>query len=434
MVNTQKVTETETPKLVKEEYSLRHTDSIQMMIASAFLAKRPLVLVGEPGTTKTAVINKLAEDLGYELVTVIGSRMAPTDVSGILHSAEVGKDQDGKSVEGTVSLIPDWQWKIASNPKSVLFYDEMSNTTPATQASMLNVIQDRVFPNGTKIPYETVIIAAMNPSSQAADGYDLPLPTTNRFVFMAWDPEPIMWYEGMRAAFGVEVTEDELKWKRLIVDFLEENEEFLHRLPGEGADYLEKSSGAGGRSEFTANDPVLATVSESAWPSRRSWDNLSKALAAGESMNNGKGISIPVQDNIIKGTVGFEAAISFRTYVNKHADKSFDMDAILKSPETIAKAPWIDMTEDQTNMIVREVIARFKNNKAPGTKAERWEKAVAVLRALIDAGRDDRAGAHMQAYQEAASTLSDRGKEKSGRMDFFAEMARMNGVIGAYNS
>ena len=52
-------------------------------------ALRAVMMVSDPGMTKTATVRSIAQEIGYDLVTIIGSRMQPEDVSGFPTRGEI---------------------------------------------------------------------------------------------------------------------------------------------------------------------------------------------------------------------------------------------------------------------------------------------------------------------------------------------------------
>lgn len=162
-------------------------NSITMVSLRATVeARKPCMLVGAPGVGKTATIRAMAESMGYELITLLGSQMDPTDITGLPKGEVIAQDEEGKDIWGTVYLSPWWQVKILQKKKVMLFLDEFSNTSSAVRASMLTMLQNREFPNGTVMPDETIVLGAMNPTEQASDGWELDKPTTNRITFLVW--------------------------------------------------------------------------------------------------------------------------------------------------------------------------------------------------------------------------------------------------------
>ena len=330
-------------------------------------ARMPAVLVGPPGVGKTAKLYELARRMGYELITLVGSQLDPTDIVGLPKGELMGKTEDGKDIYGTVNLSPWWQVQILRNKKVILFLDEMSNTSSATRASMLTMLQSREFPNGQKMPSDTIIVGAMNPTEQAADGYDLDAPTTNRINFIVWSPSVEEWKNGMLIAWGKKVTPAELEWRSLVVRFIEDSPASLQKLPA-GTVNTPESFGV------NPNDASEMEVLRYAWPSRRSWDNLSRVLA--KSPDNKV-----VQDTLAQGIVGYEQAAKFRDWLNRNSKISPGQ--LLANPKSVN---WKLASVDQSNFLLRSVIDSIHDKKTSVQAINVFEEIVRQKMQGIAAG------------------------------------------------
>lgn len=331
----------------------------QVLLAS-MKARMPAVLVGPPGVGKTAKLYELARRMGYELITLVGSQLDPTDIVGLPKGELLGKTEEGEDVFGTVNLSPWWQVRILLHRKVILFLDEMSNTSSATRASMLTMLQSREFPNGQKMPPETIIVGAMNPTDQAADGYDLDNPTTNRINFIVWSPSVAEWKAGMLRAWGKKVSPEELTWRARIVSFIEDTPGLLQKLP----EPVNSPESFG----VNPHDPSEMEILRYAWPSRRSWDNLSRVLAQA-------GDNTMVQDAVAQGTVGYEASAKFRDWLKRNSQLS--PDELLADPR---KADWNTMPVDTANFLLRSILDKIKEDK------KRSMSAVAVFEEMANQG------------------------------------------------
>lgn len=315
----------------------------EKVLLASMKAAMPAVLVGPPGVGKTAKIYEICERMGYELITLIGSQLDPTDIVGLPKGEKLGVAENGEEIYGTVNLAPWWQVRILTRKKVVLFLDEMSNTSSATRASMLTMLQSREFPNGHKMPRETIVVGAMNPTEQAADGYDLDYPTTNRINFIVWSPSVEEWKAGMLRAWGKKVSSAELDWRKKIVRFIEDSPNSLQKLPS--TVNTPESYGV------NPKDASEMEVFRYAWPSRRSWDNLSRVLAKADSDHM-------VQDTLAQGIVGYEASAKFRDWLNRNsAIKPKDL---LANPKLVN---WKSTTQDETNFLLRSVLDSITDNK-----------------------------------------------------------------------
>lgn len=305
----------------------------------------PAVLVGPPGVGKTAKMQELASRMGYQLIMLIGSQLDPTDIVGLPKGEHMGKTEDGVDVFGTVNLSPWWQVKILLEKKIVLFLDELSNTSAATRASMLTMLQSREFPNGQKMPKETIVVGAMNPTDQAADGYDLDSPTTNRINFIVWSPSVEEWKAGMLNAWGKTVSDGEMYWRRKIVSFIESAPASLQQLPT--TVHSPESFGVNPR------DASEMEVLRYAWPSRRSWDNLARVLSYTDNQDH------MVQDAIAQGTVGYQAAAKFRDWFGRN--NTISTAELMATPKAMQ---WKSASQDESTYLLRSVLDNILDKKS----------------------------------------------------------------------
>lgn len=337
------------------------TKTSMIAIEAAVKARVPVMLVGSPGTGKTATIRALADKIDYKLLTVIGSQCDPTDITGLPKGEKILEREDGTPIYGTVYLAPWWQVRIMVEKKVILFLDEFSNTSSSTRASMLTMLQNREFPNGELMPEETIVIGAMNAAEQAADGYELDLPTTNRIFFISWNPGTESWFDGMLEAWGETVSDKEMDWRHKIVGFVRDNPTWLHREP----DDVETTEAYG----VNVNDPNQMEVMRSAWASRRSWDNLAKVLSKAPD-------DVYIQDLIAQGLVGYAASGSFRDWLRRNSNIS--PLEVMKDP---TKFDWSEMKLDDSNLILRALVEMVNDSNSG--------KIIRVFETIADADRAD---------------------------------------------
>lgn len=145
----------------------------------AVAADLPVLLWGEPGIGKTAALTQLAAALDLPLTTVIASVHEPSDFSGL---PIVGDDP---AQQGVPMAPPDWAVRLVRAGRGLLFLDELSTAPPAVQAALLRLVLERRI-GALQLPPEVRIVAAANPRSSAADGWELSPPLANRFVHLQW--------------------------------------------------------------------------------------------------------------------------------------------------------------------------------------------------------------------------------------------------------
>jgi hypothetical protein len=320
------------------------------VIDAAARAHVAVLLWGDPGLGKTAVVSALAEADGVPIEVVIGSQREPVDIAGW-----------PVVVDGSVQTLalPDWAKALMDNAGYLLF-DELSTCSQAVQAAMLRVIQERVVGN-TRLPDEVRIVAAANPPDRSAGGVDLAAPTANRFLHIDFAPTTDEWLTGMRTGFSLPTSRalaaDELREadeKGLVIAFIETRPELLHRFP--------EDDEAAGR----------------AWPSRRSWHAVSRVLTY-LRRDDTAAIAAAVQGLVGEG-VGAE-------YLEWRAN--MDLPAVADVIADPSIMNWDTARPDQVWAVLSAVIAwaADKGSKVAWTSA--WEPVTAAA----SGGAPDVAGA-----------------------------------------
>jgi hypothetical protein len=248
------------------------------LILSALSSGTPVILWGPPGVGKTAVAQEIARQTGRHLETVIASVREPSDFAGL----------PVVTAEGVVLEPPSWAKRLVAKTPGILFLDEVSTAAPAVQAALLRVIHDRVI-GDLALPPDTWILGAANPTSCAAGGWDLAAPTSNRFLHLEFALDPMAWSESFPGYWGtppVVPSLDLLAW-------------FVSR--AEVAGYIHAHPSA----LMADLDKLSESAAGGAWPSPRSWDAASRALAACGGWQS------PHALVLVSGCVGRPAALEF---------------------------------------------------------------------------------------------------------------------------
>lgn len=165
--------------LLRDSTTEPRPDSQLEALTLAVAADLPVLLWGEPGIGKTAALTQLAAALDLPLTTVIASVHEPSDFSGL---PVVGDDP---ATQGVPMAPPDWAVRLVRAGQGLLFLDELSTAPPAVQAALLRLVLERRI-GALRLPPGVRIVAAANPRSSAADGWELSPPLANRFVHLQW--------------------------------------------------------------------------------------------------------------------------------------------------------------------------------------------------------------------------------------------------------
>lgn len=237
-------------------------------LAAAIDANIPALLMGAPGTAKTATIEALAAERGAHLEIVIASAQDPTTILGIPMPSEDRKH--------TLPTTPGWVQRIndahAKGLPTILFLDELTTVAPSVAGPLLGVVQSRRA-DGWTLPDDTRIIAAANPPDLAVGGWAVEPAMANRWVHIDWPAPTAEWVAWAELQSSPTL--------RLLAEYIRTVPNELLAVPTD----IRKRSGA--------------------WPSPRSWTNAARLVDA-------------TGDYFIAGlAVGDAAAVTFATWAAK---------------------------------------------------------------------------------------------------------------------
>ncbi|QNE78224.1 AAA domain-containing protein [Streptomyces finlayi] len=331
---------------------LRPDDQLEALTL-AVAADLPVLLWGEPGIGKTAALTQLAASLDLPLTTVIASVHEPSDFSGL---PIVGDDP---AEQGVPMAPPDWAVRLVRAGRGLLFLDELSTAPPAVQAALLRLVLERRI-GALQLPPGVRIVAAANPRSSAAGGWELSPPLANRFVHLQWTHDHEVVVRGLGGTWPRatmprldpgKLTQAVDFARRAVCGLLAVRPKLVHQLPGNEA----RRGGA--------------------WPSPRSWDMtlnlIAFATAAGSSRD--------VLSLLIRGTVGDGPGLELLASLDR-------MD--LPDPETLLADPaTAELPErgDLRQATLDGVVAAVRNRP----DKPRWDAAWALLVRALETGAPD---------------------------------------------
>ncbi|WP_328552935.1 MULTISPECIES: AAA family ATPase [unclassified Streptomyces] len=328
-------------------------DSQLEALTLAVAADLPVLLWGEPGIGKTAALTRLAETLDLPLTTVIASVHEPSDFSGL---PVLGDDP---AEQGVPMAPPDWAVRLVRAGRGLLFLDELSTAPPAVQAALLRLVLERRI--GTlQLPSGVRIVAAANPRSSAADGWELSPPLANRFVHLQWvhDHEVVLrglggtWPRATLPRLDARKLRQSVDFaRRAVCGLLAARPGLVHRLPS-------SETRRGG-----------------AWPSPRSWDMTLSLIAFATAA----GSSREVLSLLVRGTVGDGPGLELLASLDR-------MD--LPDPETLLADPAAAVLPERGDLrqaVLDGVVAAVRERP----EKARWDAAWALLVRALDTGAPD---------------------------------------------
>ncbi|MFJ6779084.1 AAA family ATPase [Streptomyces yangpuensis] len=319
----------------------------------AVAADLPVLLWGEPGIGKTAALTQLAAYLDLPLTTVIASVHEPSDFSGL---PVVGDDP---AQQGVPMAPPDWAVRLVRAGRGLLFLDELSTAPPAVQAALLRLVLERRV-GALQLPPGVRIVAAANPRSSAADGWELSPPLANRFVHLQWTHDHEVVVRGLGGTWP-RATLPDLDARalpaavdfarRAVCGFLTTRPPLVHRLP----------SGE--------------TRRGGAWPSPRSWDMTLRLIAFATAA----GSSREVLSMLVRGTVGDGPALELLAAMDRME---------LPDPEVLLADPAaVDLPErgDQRQAVLEGIVSAVCRRP----EKARWDAAWTIMVRALETGAPD---------------------------------------------
>ncbi|XVS62902.1 AAA family ATPase [Actinosynnema sp. CA-299493] len=339
--------------LLRDTTTEPRADTQLEALTLAVSADLPVLLWGEPGIGKTAALNQLADALDLPLTTVIASVHEPSDFSGL---PVVGDDP---AVQGVPMAPPDWAVRLVRAGRGLLFLDELSTAPPAVQAALLRVVLERRI-GALRLPPGVRIVAAANPRSSAADGWELSPPLANRFVHLRWSYDHEVVVRGLGGTWPTAALPrldpgrlvDAVAYaRRAVCALLAARPGLVHQLP-------KSDAGRGGP-----------------WPSPRTWEMALRLIAFATAA----GAAREVLSTLVRATVGDGPGLELVASLDR-MDLP-DPEALLADPSAAVLPERGDLRQAVLDGVVEAVRGR--------PERARWDAAWTLLVLALESGAPD---------------------------------------------
>lgn len=131
----------------------------------------PLLLWGNPGVAKSAILRQLAREYGLP-IEVLSPASRGEGAFGVTPVPDGGRMTYPR---------PDWTDKFEEAKRGIVFVDEINLAATHFAGALLGLLQDRVL-GSYQLPPGVRVVAAANPIDLAAasGGWDLSAPAANR--------------------------------------------------------------------------------------------------------------------------------------------------------------------------------------------------------------------------------------------------------------
>lgn len=381
--------------------------SLGMCIA---LNVNPL-LWGDPGAGKSSVMKAIAETYNMHLVLHLISTMAAEDVGGTPYVLP-GEESSRHAMPMYVKEVLDAH---ANKQTSMVFWDEFSTGKPDVQAASLTTILDRKA-GPFQLPLSTRMVAAANPPKVAANGWDLPAPTANRFTHINWKLSAKDIADGFQHGWKAPllpilpsassgVIQSSIKKSLILVGA------FLRKNPHAAEYDFSSFRGNVSGDEFKPSD--------NAYPTARSWNSAATLYAGCQigKLKDGKPIPPQVTQMLLEGTVGHAVASEFLQYAS-----TLDLPdpiAALNDPDGFE----LPKRNDLVSALMASVQAEALSNRSHPNYIAIWTNWGNVVARLVDDGRGDIILPFAQTWQksmpEGAGFTKRHTQSLSGLMSAF---------------
>jgi hypothetical protein len=330
----------------------------------------PFLLVGEPGTAKSAALDALVRSCGLTggALTLIGSTCDPTEFGGV-----PSPDPDRPGF--VRALYPEWAGRVQAwdGEGGAVLLDEITSVPGTTQAAMLGLVLNRRV-GGLRFGPRVRFLAACNPPAIAVSGQDLAAPMANRFAHFTWEGPGV---DTLAGVWGMDDHERAtaiapIDAAALEARVLAEWPEQAARAQTEVLGYLRRAPVA---HRQCCPDPSSPAAS-GPWPSSRTWEYAWRAVAGARI----HGLADDALHAVVAACVGDAAAVGFFSWLRQHDLPS--PVAVLDQQVTWGVQPG---RPDRTQVVFDGLAATLKATKDQGLLARRavvyWVKVAEAVAA-----------------------------------------------------
>lgn len=302
----------------------------------------PVYHWGPPGVGKTEMMEDIAYRAGVELfIPIVPSNREPADIAGLPIPEE----------HFFTYKAPKWAYEANEAASALIFLDECGDATPAMQAALQRVINER-YVGDLKLKGSVRILGAGNPVGISTNGYDMSGPVANRggHVDLNWGDHNVdRWCEWLLTGGVAKDVRANLKKEEVRV--MEEWPKAFAEARGLWAGFVRKNRDK----LFNMPDRSNPNLSR-AWSSPRTTEMAVRATASGVVHH----LTEVEADAFIAYFVGEGTTAEFAAYKSKFDLP--DVDLLLSGKERWEHDP---SRPDRTNAVLESCTARLSDEKLP---------------------------------------------------------------------
>jgi hypothetical protein len=276
-----------------------------LAIEIVLIANVPLALWGAPGTGKTSLLRSIAYALGWPIHAITATIHEPSDFAGLRFIP------DGTLTARTMHAPLDWAIRLSEEAgkhggNGLVFFDDVAFAPPTVQNALLQIVTERRV-DQFQLPAGVRCAAALDPRTSPATGPLVNAPLANRMIHLPWSPDASWWVEGFLSG-----------WRLNLLTLPADWEEQLPAARARVADFIRA------RPELLNSQPKDEDARGGPWPSGRTWDMLSRLLAACDD----SGARAEVRLLLAAGAVGREAGIEYLNWERQIVHPASSTDSV----------------------------------------------------------------------------------------------------------
>ena len=294
---------------------------------------RPIFIWGPPGIGKTAIVTQFAAEIGDDVVSMLGSQLAPEDLIGV------------PRIVGEHSVFAPPRLIAGRERPFVLFIDEFNASSPEVQKAFYSLITEQRL-GEYRLPAGSIVILAGNRAADNAITRQVSSALMNRVVHIELRASSRDW---LRWAYGMGIHEH-------VIRYIETRPDHLFAAPPK---------------------------TEEPFSTPRSWHILSDSLRA-----YGSGLTPEIAAALAEGTVSPSHARNFAGFV-RGLMNTVRVDDIIDGRAPLPLAP---EERDVLAFVVQAIRAQLTKELPPtraGLSPQLRERLHNVRRLVADLARTD---------------------------------------------